>query len=73
MNRKELSEKVNLAYDSYWNNIQYLGNKFGIMPPSPRAVGADPRTSLKAKQLWAEFEHEQQVANDEFAAGHGGV
>ena len=56
MNRKELGEKVNLAYDEYFNNITYLGNKFDIMPPSSRNVSKDARTKVKAARLWEDFQ-----------------
>ena len=68
MNRQELVEKVNLAYDQYFDGIQKLGTDAGIMPPSPRLVGDDPRTSAQAKKLWADFNAEQDRLNDEFSA-----
>ena len=34
MTRQELAEKVNLAYDQYFDAIQELGTAEGIMPPS---------------------------------------
>ena len=45
MTREELAEKVNLAYDEYFNAIQKLGTDAGIDPPSPRRVQDDPRTA----------------------------
>ena len=65
MTRQELAEKVNLAYDQYFDAIQELGTAAGIMPPSPRLVGEDPRTSKRAKELWAEFQVEQTDINQE--------
>ena len=55
MTRQELAEQVNLAYDQYFDAIQKLGTDAGIMPPSPRLVQDDPRTSEQAKELWTEF------------------
>ena len=68
MTRKELAEKVNLAYDRYFDAIQELGTANGIMPPSPRLVQDDPRTADRAKALWADFLAEQDRLNDEFSA-----
>ena len=67
MTRKELAEKVNLAYDQYFDAIQELGTDAGIMPPSPRLVSTDPRTSKRAKELWAEFQVEQTDINQEYS------
>ena len=67
MNRKELAEEVNLAYDKYFNAIQELGTQAGIMPPSPRLVENDPRTAERAKALWAAFLTEQQSLNQDYS------
>ena len=68
MTRKELAEKVNLAYDEYFNGITQLGTDAGIMPPSPRLVQNNPDTADRAKELWAAFNAEQDRLNDEFSA-----
>ena len=68
MTRKELAEQVNLAYDRYFDAIQQIGTAAGIEPPSPRLVQDDPRTSEHAKELWADFNAEQDRLNDEFSA-----
>ena len=67
MTRQELAEKVNLAYDQYFDAIQELGTAAGIMPPSPRLVGNDPRTAKKAKELWAAFQVAQTDINQEYS------
>ena len=67
MTRQELVEQVNLAYDDYFDAIQELGTANGIVPPSPRLVGEDPRTELRAKELWTEFEAEQTRINQEYS------
>ena len=67
MTRQELAEQVNLAYDEYFDAIQELGTEAGIMPPSPRLVGDDPRTSERAKELWADFQAEQTRINQEYS------
>ena len=67
MTRKELAEKVNLAYDHYFDAIQELGTEAGIVPPSPRLVQDDPRTFQKAKELWADFQAEQLRLNQAYS------
>ena len=67
MTRKELAEKVNLAYDRYFDAIQQLGTDAGIVPPSPRLVAENPRTSEQEKALWAVFQAEQTRINDEYS------
>ena len=67
VNRQELAEQVNLAYDDYFNAIQELGTEAGIMPPSPRLVQDDPRTSARALELWADFQAEQDRINQEYS------
>ena len=67
MTRQELAEQVNLAYDRYFDAIHELGTEAGIMPPSPRLVQDDPKTSARARELWTEFQAEQTRLNQAYS------
>ena len=73
MTRQELAEKVNLAYDEYFDAIQELGTDAGIVPPSPRLVQDDPRTAERAdRNCGAEFEAEQTLSQSGIFGRHRG-
>ena len=66
---KSWTEQVNLAYDQYFDAIQRArSTEAGIVPPSPRLVGQNPRTMKHCHgALWAVFQAKQDRLNDEFS------